>query len=146
MKIISLTDNRFEEFYFLCEQMVLESDFHSAVPDKEIIKLVVKGKNFIVFLAEENNVLVGFIAGMKQSYFFSNKEKVTDMGFYVKPENRGGRAAIKLLKELEIWAKNMGVEDVCISQFTAVNVEKTQKFFSHLGYKTVGFNTVKHLH
>ena len=101
--------------------------------------------NIAVFGAFDDNKLIGFISGMHQEYFFSSNKKVSDLGFYILPEYRGSRAAIKLLKELENWAKSFGVEDLYLGQTTAINIEKTQKFYERLGYKTVGFNTVKHL-
>jgi GNAT superfamily N-acetyltransferase len=71
--------------------------------------------------------------------------RVSDIGFYVNPNHRGSRAAIKLLAKLEDWARDNNINDVCIGQTTAVNMEKTQQFYNRLGYKTVGFNTIKHL-
>jgi len=32
-----------------------------------------------------------------------------------------------------------------LGQTTAVEIDKTRQFYERLGYKTVGFNTVKHL-
>jgi hypothetical protein len=53
--------------------------------------------------------------------------------------------ALKLVKSLETWAKEMNVDDLHLGQTTAVDMDKTRQFYERLGYKTVGFNTVKHL-
>jgi GNAT superfamily N-acetyltransferase len=146
MKIVKLTDDRFEDFYQLIEKMIGEADFSQAKPNKEQIRLMTLLPNGVVFLAELDSKLIGFIAGMTQRYFFSDRQKSTDMGFYVLPEYRGSRAALRLIHAFEEWSIEKGVDDICIGQTTAVDIEKTQKFYTHLGYKTVGFNTVKHLH
>jgi len=146
MKIFQLAPEKFDEFYPLVESMIEEAEFSLANPDKEQIRLMTTMPNFVVFLAEKDGKLIGFIAGMVQRYFFSLRERVTDMGFYVLPDHRGTSAAIRLIGALENWTKEMNVDDLYIGQTTAVNIEKTQRFYAHLGYKTVGFNTVKHLH
>jgi GNAT superfamily N-acetyltransferase len=145
MKTFQLTDDRFDEFFELIESMISESEFNEIRADKEQIKLMTLIPKGVVYLAESNGKLIGFIAGMVQRYFFSLKERVTDMGFYVAPTHRGSSAAIRLIGELEDWSIKQGISDIYIGQTTAVDIEKTQRFYSHLGYKTVGFNTVKHL-
>jgi len=145
MKIIQLTDERFDEFFELVKKMVAEAQFHEAEPDREEIEDMCKTANGIVFLAEKDGKLIGFFAGMIQRYFFSNRERATDMGFYVVPEHRGSAAAIRLIRTFEYWAKEMGVKEIALGQTTAVDIEKTLKFYAHLGYRVVGFNTVKHL-
>ena len=140
-----LENNRFNEFFELVTKMVAEAEFCEAVPEVGKIKTMFNMPNIAVFGAIENDKLIGFISGIYNEYFFSTKKRVSDLGFYVLPEYRGTRASIRLLKDLEQWALDLGSKDLCLGQTTAVNIEKTQKFYERLGYKTVGFNTVKHL-
>lgn len=145
MNIIQLTDDRFDEFFDLCVTMVKEAEFSAAEPERHIIWEMCQTPKGIVFLAEKDGKLIGFFAGMIQRYFFSSRERAVDMGFYVLPEHRGSKAAIRLIRTFEYWAKEMGVKEIAVGQTTAVDIEKTLKFYAHLGYKVVGFNTVKHL-
>lgn len=145
MQITRLPDNQFDEFFELVKAMVAEAEFHEAVPDKEIIWKTFKNPNVATFVAIKEGKIIGFLAGVIGPYFFSTKKRVCDIGFYVIPEHRGSRAAIRLLAALENWAKENKITDVCIGQTTAVNMEKTQQFYNRLGYSTVGFNTIKHL-
>ena len=126
--------------------MVQESEFFDAKPNKVKIWEMCQVADGIVYLARNEGKSVGFIAAVKQRYFFSDRERVTDMGFYVLPEYRGTSAAIRLIRALEDWTKENNITDLYLGQTTSVDIEKTSKFFNHLGYKTVGFNTVKHLH
>ena len=125
--------------------MVAEAEFSYAVPEKHKILHLVKNPNCVVFVAIEHNRIVGFISGIAHEYFFSNRKRVSDLGLFVSPEYRGSRAALKLVKSLETWAKDIGVDHLHLGQTTAVDMDKTRQFYERLGYKTVGFNTVKHL-
>lgn len=145
MQITRLSDNQFDEFFELVKSMVAEAEFKDAAPDRQIIWTAYKNPKVATFIAVKENKIIGFLAGVIGPYFFSTKMRVCDIGFYVIPEYRGSRAAIRLLAALENWAKENNVADVCIGQTTAVNMEKTQQFYNRLGYSTVGFNTIKHL-
>lgn len=145
MLIKKLTTSEFDEFFSLVTKMVAEAEFCEAVPEVSKIKRMFAMPTNVAFGAFDEDKLIGFITGMYHEYFFSSKKKVSDLGFYILPEYRGSRASIKLIKELENWARSFGVDDLYLGQTTAVNIEKTQKFYERLGYKTVGFNTVKHL-
>ena len=125
--------------------MVAEAEFSYAKPEKHKILQLFKNPNAVGFIAIENNKIVGFISGFAHEYFFSNRKKASDLGFFVLPEYRGSRAALKLVKSLENWANEMNVDELYLGQTTAVEMDKTRQFYERLGYKTVGFNTVKHL-
>ena len=145
MQITTLTDDRFDEFFKLVERMVAEAEFKDAMPDKQIIWNIHKNPNVKILVSIGDNKIVGFIAGVKSTYFFSTKPKISDIGFYVLPKYRGSSSAVKLIKALENWAKENNILDIAIGQTTAVNMEKTQQFYNKLGYETVGYNTIKHL-
>ena len=125
--------------------MVAEAEFSNAKAEKHKILQLYKNPNAVGFIAIENDKIIGFISGLFSEYFFSNRKQVSDLGFFVLPEFRGSRAALKLVKSLENWAKEMGADDLHLGQTTAVEMDKTRQFYERLGYKTVGFNTVKHL-
>lgn len=125
--------------------MVAEAEFCHAIPDKQKILQLYQNPNAFAFLDIKDDEIIGFISGIVGEYFFSKRKKISDLGFYVLPEYRGSKTALKLLKEYESWAKLCGVDDIHLGQTTAIDIEKTQNFYNRLGYKTVGFNTVKHL-
>jgi GNAT superfamily N-acetyltransferase len=143
--IEKLTENRLDEFIEVVSKMVSEAQFCYAVPEKSKIINLYKSSNTIGFLAIENNEIIGFISGILSEYFFSNTKRASDLGFFVLPKFRGSSAAIKLVKSLESWAKEQGADDLYLGQTTAVEIDKTRQFYERLGYKTVGFNAVKHL-
>ena len=145
MIVEELTLSRLEEFLNIVTKMVTEAEFSYARLEKHKILQLYKNPNAIAFLAIDNDKIVGFMAAMVHEYFFSNRKRVSDLGLYVLPEYRGSRAALKLVKSLETWAKQTGADDLHLGQTTAVDIDKTRQFYERLGYKTVGFNTIKHL-
>jgi GNAT superfamily N-acetyltransferase len=145
MEIQKLTDSFLAEFYDLAEKMIAESEFSYAKLDIPTLYNLIKLPNVVYFLAIENNKIIGFIGACAHTYFFSARKRISDLGFYVDPKYRGSRAALKLIKELEAWAKSLEIEDIHLGQTTATEIEKTRNFYERIGYKTVGFNTIKHL-
>lgn len=145
MIIEKLSENRLDEFFEIVCRMVAESEFSYANPEKQKILQLFKNPNAVAFLALENNQIVGFISGIVHEYFFSNRKRVSDLGFFVLPEYRGSRVALKLVKLLESWAIEKKADELHLGQTTGLDIDKTKKFYERLGFKTVGFNTVKHL-
>ena len=145
MIIEKLSENRLDEFFEIVCKMVAESEFSYVVPEKQKILQLFKNPNAVAFLALENNQIVGFISGLVHEYFFSNRKRVSDLGFFVLPEYRGSRVALKLVKLLEAWAIEKNANELHLGQTTGLDIDKTKRFYERLGFKTVGFNTVKHL-
>jgi GNAT superfamily N-acetyltransferase len=143
--IEKLSENRLDEFFEIVSKMVSESEFSYAKPEKQKILQLFKNPNAVAFLALENNQIVGFISGIVHEYFFSNRKRVSDLGFFVLPEYRGSRVALKLVKLLESWAIEKKADELHLGQTTGLDIDKTKRFYERLGFKTVGFNTVKHL-
>jgi len=143
--IEKLSENRLDEFFEIVCRMVAESEFSYANPEKQKILQLFKNPNAVAFLALENNQIVGFISGIVHEYFFSNRKRVSDLGFFVLPEYRGSRVALKLVKLIESWAIEKKADELHLGQTTGLDIDKTKKFYERLGFKTVGFNTVKHL-
>jgi len=143
--IEKLSENRLDEFFEIVCKMVAESEFSYVVPEKQKILQLFKNPNAVAFLALENNQIVGFISGIVHEYFFSNRKRVSDLGFFVLPEYRGSRVALKLVKLLEAWAIEKNANELHLGQTTGLEIDKTKRFYERLGFKTVGFNTVKHL-
>ena len=145
MNIVKLEQDKYDEFFNIVIKMVEEAEFKDASPSKDKIKKLFDAPSVVTFGAIKDDKIIGFIMAAQHEYFFSTKQKVSDLGFYVLPEYRGCSAAIKLIRKLEGWAKDIGINDLSISQTTAINIDRTKQFYERLGYQVVGFNTVKHL-
>jgi GNAT superfamily N-acetyltransferase len=87
-------------------------------------------------------VLGGFY-GHSRKTFFCDEILAHDLGWWVKPNARGSAAAVMLLFEFERWAKTQGAKKLMVGQSTALDIERTTKFYKHCGFRVIGFNTVK---
>jgi hypothetical protein len=96
-------------------------------------------------LAVRNDEVLGGFYGCVSKTFFSESLLARDMGWWVKQSARGGAAAILLLREFELWAKNSGANICMVGQSVRIDVERTFKLFAHCGYVCTGFNTAKAL-
>jgi GNAT superfamily N-acetyltransferase len=143
--IIRAKQEHFEQLFSLIEQMVAESVFSFAPVSKAKIQQLFSYPKCATFLAFKDDKCIGFVSAVISSFFFSDYERATDVGLYVLPEHRGGRAAFKLLKAIETWSKEMGAKELCMGQSVGVNIEGVKKFYEHNGYQIGGFNSMKRL-
>jgi GNAT superfamily N-acetyltransferase len=65
------------------------------------------------------------------------------LGFYIRADYRGGSAAVRLLRTVEKWAKDMGAKQFCVGQSLGGKVEQMKSFYVRNGYDICGFNSVK---
>jgi hypothetical protein len=99
--------------------------------------------NLFFRMAVQGDVLYGCFFGKVSRLFFSDQLVANDIGWWVFKERRGSAAAILLLGEFVEWAKQQGARKVMVGQTTALDVDRTTKFYEHCGFRVIGFNTVK---
>jgi GNAT superfamily N-acetyltransferase len=141
--IIKAKQEHFEQLFALIEQMVAESVFSFAPPSKRKIQALMDYPKAAGFLAFKDEKCIGFVAAVVNEFFFSEYERATDLGFYILPEHRGGSIAFKLLREIENWAKEMGVKEIFMGHSVGGKVEETKQFYLRNGYRVGGFNSMK---
>jgi len=91
-------------------------------------------------VVEHDEKLVGALLGYISEFFFGHDLIASDSGWFILPEYRGSRSAVKLLKNFQTWAKANGAKEVAMGVSTDVNPEKTGALLQKLGYKHVGGN------
>lgn len=94
-------------------------------------------------VAEMNGKIIGMIAGFVCEHWFSDDKIASDYTFYVKPEHRGGRAALLLVRGFEGWAYLNGAKDIVPGTSTLINAEGTARFYEKLGYERSGYGFFK---
>ena len=91
-------------------------------------------------VVEHDGRLVGALVGYINEFFFGHDLIASDSGWFILPEYRGSRSAVKLLKNFEAWAKANGAKEVAMGISTDVSPEKTGALLQKLGYVHVGGN------
>lgn len=94
-------------------------------------------------LAVRGGVVLGGFYGHVRRTFFCDELLAHDMGWWVLRSKRGSAAAVVLLADFERWAIAQGARKLMVGQSTAINMERTTKFYEHCGFRVIGFNTVK---
>jgi GNAT superfamily N-acetyltransferase len=145
LEIVKAKQEHFEQLFSLIESMVSESVFAYAKPSRKKIQDLFDYPRGAAFLAYKDGICIGFIGAVIAPFFFSDYERATDVGFYVLPEHRGGRAAFKLLYAIEDWAREQGVKEMFMGHSVGGKIDEMKKFYIHNGYKIGGFNSMKKL-
>lgn len=145
MSIVRVEKQHLDILFGLIESMVEESVFSHAKPSRVKIEKLFNYPRSAAFLAYKGDVCIGFVAAIIDSFFFSDYVRAMDLGFYILPEHRGGRAAFDLIRAIEQWAKDQGVSEFYMGHSVGGKIEETKKFYIHNGYKIGGFNSVKKL-
>lgn len=87
----------------------------------------------VMYVAEEENEMIGFIAGHLTTRFGCGGEL---QWLFVAPEHRGSTAATQLLRQLATWFMRVGARKVC------VNVEpenaRARRFYQRNGAEVLG--------
>lgn len=94
--------------------------------------------------------IVGFCYALLGGYYIGEDAKVvTVITIAIAPETRskvlGGKAAFRLTRGIEIWAKGMGATYVLYHVTSGTNPNSSDRFFRKLGMTTLGGNYVVRL-
>ena len=89
--------------------------------------------------------IVGFCYALLGGYYIGEDARVvTVITIAIAPETRskilGGKAALRLTRGIEIWAKGMGASYVLYHATSGTNPTNSDRFFRKLGMTTLGGN------
>ena len=91
------------------------------------------------FVAIENNKIIGAIVVMLSKYFFSNEIFCFDLGLFINPKYRKSiKTPAKLIKVAGDWGKKKGAKEFRPASSVGVRIDKIEKFYNFLKFKTVG--------
>lgn len=91
----------------------------------------------LVVLDDEDNILGVFMGGLQEEWQ-SDSLMAFDYCLFVRPENRGGRAAYLLIKSFIEWAKEQGATWIQCGTATQINTDKTISFYKKFGFEHTG--------
>ncbi len=100
----------------------------------------IRDRNSCAFLVFSNAECIGMHLGSLTQYFFCDALLAAGLVTYVRPQFRGGRAALLLIRTFIDWGKERHAAEVYIGVSLGVNVSNSHKFFKHCGFRHVGGN------
>lgn len=87
----------------------------------------------VLFVAEDNNKLVGMLVGVVNESLFSNDKIASELAWFVEKEYRGTSMALRLLAEFEKWAKLQDCSFIAMIDLHRVN--DLENMYNKLGYE-----------
>ena len=137
--IVNYSPELFPHVLAMATAMRDEGEFKNRSINPAKFAALLESKGVFCALCMEGNEYIGGIIACITPQFFGDDLIAQDMGLYVKPEHRGGTAAVRLAKAYEIWATTCGAKEIYLSQSTGCNIERTSALYEKMGYHIVGF-------
>lgn len=135
-----------EEFMSLAHSMHQESSFKDISFDPNKVANLLQRPDVFCAMYKKDDKYIGFMLAALCPYFFSSVECLaSDLALFVLPEERGGFAAVRLIKSYEEWAKLKGATEIYLGQSTGIHIEKTDALYTRLGYTKLGSNMKKRI-
>ncbi len=91
-----------------------------------------------LFVAEQDDELVGFLAGGIGKNYFGPDLFAFEYGVYLKPGYRRGMAGARLAQTFLDWADSKGVPNKHMAVSTGIETERTGQLYQHLGAREAG--------
>lgn len=146
MQYESFAVERLRDILKLGIAMQQEGDYNVVPFDIEqaansIVHMVINNPRGYGLLAyTDDGEPVGMISGSITPYFFSRGYVASDFVWYVLPEHRGSRTAVRLLQKFKDWAEENGASQLYMGVTTNISAERTGKLLGKLGFEHVGGN------
>jgi GNAT superfamily N-acetyltransferase len=120
-----------------------ESPIYRTMPidDRKLadyIAKTIRSSDHAVLLHESSAGIDGIYIGMLVQQFFTFETTAMDVLFYVRPERRGSRAAVRLFRAFKAWAKSSGAKAIQVGTMTGIDPARTSKFYRGMGLNEIG--------
>jgi GNAT superfamily N-acetyltransferase len=120
-----------------------ESPIYRTMPidDRKLadyIGKVIRSSDHAVLLHESAAGIDGVYIGMLVQQFFTFETTAMDVLFYVRPERRGSRAAVRLFRAFKAWARSSGAKSIQVGTMTGIDPARTSKFYRGMGLREIG--------
>lgn len=126
----------------LAEQMHCESNFkHIAFDKKKLINnflLALANSSMVGFVDMKDNCIVGAVAGVLDSYIFSDKMKLTGIGLFVTKRYRKSKIGVQLLKAYINAGKKLGIEQISIDSSGNADWQSFDLLCKNVGLDKIG--------
>jgi len=100
--------------------------------------------DYCCFIAEDSDSnIVGMMIGVTGNHFFSDYKYAADLTLFVKPENRGSSAALRLITAFCIWAEAIGCDEIRCGITTGIKTEISGRIYKKFGFNEEGNLYVK---
>jgi L-amino acid N-acyltransferase YncA len=93
-----------------------------------------------IFVVEHKRQVVAMLLASIYGYRAAAGLFTTQEVLFVRPEHRGTRAAVILMKHLISWSAHIGAKEIIGGNDNDFKSERTARFLEHFGFERVGFS------
>ena len=146
MKYKPFAIERLQDIIGLAFKMQQESDFQTVPFDIEqiansVLRLVIDNpRGFGVIAYTDDGKPAGMLTGSITDYVFSKGSIASDFAWFVLPEHRGSRTALKMLNMFKSWARENGATELYMGITTNVSKDRIGQLLERVGFDHVGGN------
>jgi GNAT superfamily N-acetyltransferase len=109
-----------------------------------LMATVQANKSLIVGLYHNHTTLVGIMVGFMGSHFLTTDTLAQELMWYVMPQFRGHRQAVKMFTEFEAWAVAEGATAISMVSLTTSG-DSVKKLYASKGFREVESHHLKFL-
>lgn len=99
---------------------------------------LIHGDRGFLVVADREGEIIGGMAGMIVSEWFSDEPFAYDVSLFIEPKHRGSILPMRLLLAYKEWARSKGVRRAVGGIGTGINVEKTAALYRRVGMEEIG--------
>lgn len=96
-----------------------------------------------ILVVEDKREVIGYLMALMRPYAFTRGVFAAQEVIYVRPCNRGSRAAALLIKGFLIWAEKINAREVYMGIANGYHPDRTARLFGHFGFELVGHHLRK---
>lgn len=124
--------------------MALGEGFFSALgyPDDDLDRdgiprvlhdLVISPAGFVL-VADVGGGIVGAMLGLAHKPVFGRRMQASELGWFMAPNYRGSRDAVRMIAEFEAWARQRECVRVVLSRLMSMRPDAVGRLYERLGY------------
>lgn len=91
-----------------------------------------------IYVVEDKREVIGFTLASIHSHRAATGHYICLEVMYVRPDKRGSRASVLLLKNIIAWKERIGAQEILGGNDNEFQSERTARFLEHFGFKRVG--------
>lgn len=92
-----------------------------------------------IFVVEDQREVIGMLLAAIHGYRAATGLWTSQEVLFVRPDKRGTRAAVLLMKHLVAWSERLGAKEIIGGNDNSFQSERTAQFLEHFGFKRVGY-------
>lgn len=96
-----------------------------------------------ILVVEDKREVIGYLMALMRPYAMTRGVFASQEVIYVRPCNRGSRAAALLIKGFLAWAERIEAREVYMGIANGFHPDRTARLFGHFGFELVGHHLRK---